>query len=363
MKLRQLFENIYQEDSGVADVAIIFGRFNPPHQGHKAAWGTASAFDEWFVGTNESTVGPKDPLPFKVKVAAMKAIWPEIEGHLVAEQSWWTLATKVYKQFGPITLHVVTDEKDAKVFVKGLQDQNGKEGAHGYYRFKAIEWERAERISSATDLRAAVANDDPAAFEEAAGVPANTLVAGRPFFDLVKHYLTPYLHQAAEKEQQKAEKARLKAEKEEAKRQLATPTAQPNSQELQPDTLAEMIDAELLETYEKKISKRAQQSTIGLNTFGDSEHMNADYTQYRLGLAVACANGVDPIDNIGKSWFGKRKTTHPFTQEEQDMLAQAYKAVGASHVDMNKGDLKSKELDGGNTKSAVATPKKNKYGV
>jgi hypothetical protein len=42
MKLRQLFENIYQEASGVTNVAIIFGRFNPPHQGHAAAWRTAS---------------------------------------------------------------------------------------------------------------------------------------------------------------------------------------------------------------------------------------------------------------------------------------------------------------------------------
>ena len=251
MKLRQLFENIYQEASGVTNVAIIFGRFNPPHQGHAAAWRTASSFDEWFVGTNEGTVGPKDPLPFKVKVAAMKTIYPEIEGHLVAEQSWWTLATKVYKKYGPVTLHVVTDEKDAKIFVPGLQDQNGKEGPHGYYRFKDIKWAKADRISSATDLRAAVANDDPKAFEQAAGVPANIVVAGRPFFELVKHYLTPYLHQAAEKEQQKAERARLKAEKEAAKADRLA-SKQPTSQE-EPETLAEKIqklELELLESCE-----------------------------------------------------------------------------------------------------------------
>lgn len=365
MKLRQIFENIYQEASGVTDVAIIFGRFNPPHQGHAAAWRTASNFDEWYVGTNQDTQDEKNPLPFKVKVAAMKTIYPEIEGHLVAEQSWWTLATKVYKQYGPVTLHVVTDEKDSKVFVPGLQDQNGKEGKHGYYNFKNIVWAPAERIASATDLRAAVAKDDPKAFEQAAGVPATTVVAGHPFFELVKHYLTPYLHQAAEKEKQKAEKARLKAEKEAAKAAKMASKQQPVDQE-EPETLAEKIqklELELLEATEKHISKRQQQGSVGLNTFGDSEHMSADYTQYRLGLAVACADGTTPIDVQGKTWHGKRKTTHPYTQAEQDMLKQAYKAVGASHKDLNKGDLRSLELDSTYKVSPVAKPKKNKYGV
>ena len=211
MKLRELFE------SRNTSVGIIFGRFNPPHQGHKAAWDTASKFDEWYVGTNQSTQGPKDPLPFNVKIEAMKTIMPEIEGHLVAEQSWFTLASMVYKNHGSVTLHVVTDENDSQIFVPALQKSNGKEGPHGYYKFRDIVWEPAARISSATDLRAAVAADDRAAFERAAGVPADTRVAGHPFFDVVKHFLTPYLDQAAAKEADKANKAKLKAEKEKAK--------------------------------------------------------------------------------------------------------------------------------------------------
>jgi hypothetical protein len=211
MILRELFE------SRNKSVGIIFGRFNPPHQGHKAAWNTASKFDEWYVGTNQSTQGPKDPLPFNVKIDAMKAIMPEIEGHLVAEQSWFTLASMVYKNYGAVTLHIVTDENDSKIFVPALQKSNGKEGPHGYYKFRDIVWEPAARISSATDLRAAVAANDRAAFERAAGVPADTRVAGRPFFDVVKHFLTPYLDQAAAKEADKANKAKLKADKEKAK--------------------------------------------------------------------------------------------------------------------------------------------------
>ena len=182
MKLRELYE-------ATETVGIIFGRFNPPHQGHKAAWKEAAKNTYWYVGTNKSTIGPKDPLPFDVKIQAMETIWPDIKGHIIPEQTWWSLAAAVYKKHGEIDLKIITDENDAKVFVPGLQKSNGVESRHGYYKFKSIEWQPAPRVSSATELRAAVANDDPKAFAKAAGVPADTEVAGEPFFDLVKNYL------------------------------------------------------------------------------------------------------------------------------------------------------------------------------
>ena len=194
--------------------AIIFGRFNPPHFGHSNAWTVASKFPIWYVGTNQSTQGPKDPLPFDVKVEAMKTIMPGIEGHLVAEQSWWTLATMVYKKHGgDMVLHVVTDPTDKEIFVPGLLKANGVEGAHGYYKFQDVLWAPATRDSTATALRAAVEHDNPQAFSKAAGVDANTMIAGHSFFELVKHYMSPYLHASAEKERLKAEKEKQKAEK------------------------------------------------------------------------------------------------------------------------------------------------------
>lgn len=102
-----------------------------------------------------------------------------------------------------------------------------------------------------------------------------------------------------------------------------------------------------------KISKRAQQSTKGLNTYGDSEKMNSDYVSYRLGMAVAGSDGVNPLDIDASSWVGKKKSAHPYTKEEQAMLKQAYKAVGAAYTDMNHGDMRSLELDGTNSKSPV----------
>jgi hypothetical protein len=119
------------------------------------------------------------------------------------------------------------------------------------------------------------------------------------------------------------------------------------------------------ESSQKKISKRQSQSTAGLNTYGDSEHMSGDYTAYRLGMAVAGANGKDPLptEMKAKSWIGKKKSAHPYTKEEQEMLKQAYKAVGAEYKDLNNGNLDSLELDDTNKVSPVAVRKKNKYGV
>ena len=117
------------------------------------------------------------------------------------------------------------------------------------------------------------------------------------------------------------------------------------------------------ETKDTKMTKRQNQSTTGVHTYGDGEHISGDYTSYRLGMAVAGADGTNKLDMDPKSWVGKRKTAHPYTQEESDMLKQAYKVIGADYKDINKGDMKSKELDSTNNTSPVAKPKRNQYGV
>jgi hypothetical protein len=95
-----------------------------------------------------------------------------------------------------------------------------------------------------------------------------------------------------------------------------------------------------------KISKGQQQSTKGLNTYSDGEHVSGDYTSYRLGMAVAGADGHTPLSSMNSSsWVGKKKTTHPYSKEEQAMLKQAYTAIGAVYNDINNGDMLSKELD------------------
>jgi len=191
MLLRHLFES--KRDKSVG---IIFGRFNPPHMGHMKAWEMASENSAWYVGTNKSTQGPKDPLPFDIKVKAMEAVYPEIKGHIIAEVSWLTLASKVYKKYGNVVLNVYTDEAWV---TKALVQYNGKEGAHGFYNFPNIQQQDTPRLSSATALRNAVAADNRDAFGQAAGVDPNTPIAGKPFFDVVKYYLMPHAEKAAAK--------------------------------------------------------------------------------------------------------------------------------------------------------------------
>jgi hypothetical protein len=117
------------------------------------------------------------------------------------------------------------------------------------------------------------------------------------------------------------------------------------------------------ENSKGKISKRQQQPTRGLNKFTDGDHWNSDYTLYRLGLAVAATDGKTVPDTDKESWVGKWKVTAPYSQADQDMLKQAYKAVGADYEDVNNGDMRSQELKSTNKSSPVAKPKKNKYGV
>lgn len=119
----------------------------------------------------------------------------------------------------------------------------------------------------------------------------------------------------------------------------------------------------ITEVSQSKITKRQVQATKGLNTYSDGERWNGDYVSYRLGMAVACTDGTNDPEMDAKSWIGKSKSTHPYTPEEQEMLKKAYKAVGATYQDVNKGDMRSLELETTNKVSPVAKIKKNKYGV
>lgn len=116
----------------------------------------------------------------------------------------------------------------------------------------------------------------------------------------------------------------------------------------------------IIERHQGKLSKRQQNATRGLHLFSDGERWNSDYTQFRLGMALACANGKDPIDMDWKSWVGKSKSAHPYTEEEAEMLKQAYKAVGANYTDLNHGDMESEEIDLVNTTSPVSNWMKSK---
>ena len=119
----------------------------------------------------------------------------------------------------------------------------------------------------------------------------------------------------------------------------------------------------ITEVKQPKPTKRQSQSSKGMDIYGDKEKADSTYVAFKLGQAMASTDGKSKPDIDAKSWYGKKKTVHPYTKEEQDMFIQAAKAVGADYTDLNHGDMKSKELDTTNKVSPVAKIKTNKYGV
>lgn len=109
----------------------------------------------------------------------------------------------------------------------------------------------------------------------------------------------------------------------------------------------------LVEKRIGKIGKRRQTATRGLHKFRDIDGYDRVYELNRVMMAVARADGKTPLTQDTESWAGRYNTAHPYTDVENDMLKQAFQAVGSEHHDLNLGDLKSKELEIINTNSPV----------
>ena len=101
------------------------------------------------------------------------------------------------------------------------------------------------------------------------------------------------------------------------------------------------------------IGKRRQSATRGLNKFRDSQFQDRIYELNRVMMAAACSDGTNPIEMDGESWAGRYNTAHPYTEVEQRMLKQAYKACGSEWEDINHGDMDSEELKSTNNVSPV----------
>lgn len=106
------------------------------------------------------------------------------------------------------------------------------------------------------------------------------------------------------------------------------------------------------EAKQGKISKRQQQSTVGLNVFADAPYDRL-YDLNRVMMAVASTDGTFVPEINSESWAGKNNTAHAYTKVEQEMLKKAYQAADIPFTDLNKGDLDSEELDSAQTKSPI----------
>lgn len=102
-----------------------------------------------------------------------------------------------------------------------------------------------------------------------------------------------------------------------------------------------------------KIGKRKSVATVGLNKFRDPKFADRVYELNRVMMAVATTDGTNEAVIDSESWAGRNNIAAPYTREEQAMLEKAFKAVGSSYEDLNKGDLDSEELHSTNKQSPV----------
>ncbi len=336
MRLRELFENVYeiQDDSkpfdgGLKTIGICYGRWNPPHKGHREVWKEASKNPIWFVGTNQDTEGPKDPLPYEVKLQCMAAVWPKVAGHVIPEQDLFVMATHIYEKYGEnVQLNVYTDEE---WLASSLQKYNGlMDQKHGGYKFSQIDWKKTARLARATDLRQSVRNGDRKKFYQDAGIPSNAMITigekAYPLFDIVAHYLLKY-----------PEKGKKPAVAEGSSGKVGKGGTKP-------------IDKEM------KAAMKNATTVPGLNMATGSMYKN-----YRMGIALAGAPTF-PTKIEADNWIGGDPLISSYTEEEYEMVKAAAKQVGAGKIQNWSGD-RSKEIADVNKTSPIAKPKKNKYGV
>lgn len=338
MRLRELFENIYEIaddsepfDGSLKTIGICYGRWNPPHKGHKHVWTEASKNPIWFVGTNQDTEGPKDPLPYEVKLQCMAAVWPKVAGHVIPEQDLFVMATHIYDQYGEnVHLKVYTDET---WLAAGLQKSNGVEGQrHGYYKFAQIDWEKTKRLARATDLRDSVRTGNKDKFYKDAGIPPTAMITigdkSYPLFDIVAHYLLKY------------------------------PEPKPKK------AVSENTSGAGFKTKGKMKPMDGTQKAAMINAStlpGINQSHGSAYTGFRFGLALAGAPTF-PTEMEADTWLGGDPLLEPYTDVEFEMVKAAAKQVGAGNIQNWSGN-RSKEVADVNKTSPIAKPKKNKYGV
>jgi hypothetical protein len=349
MKLRQLFESAHHK----ATASFCFGRFNPAHQGHAQVWeAVANAGQHWYIGTNPTTIGPNDPLPFNVKTAWMTAIDPSVKGHIVGEQSVVTLASKIYQEVGDgATVAYITDHKDWMWSGKLLHDYNGKEGAHGYYKFAKIIHVESPRVTSATDLRNAARAGDEQTFYRLAGVDPKLRVAGKTYFETVAeacgHH--PEKVKRAKKEKAIAEESNL--------------IKYANR------IIREMRAREFLAELSTKPTDNRHSHAVDAGQGGgilmrDIGGYDRTYHLNRIMMAAAMADGRSKkaVDMPDSSFVEKYNVAFPYTDEEQMMMYQALATIPSDSGELDKRG-KSQEPKDTNKVSPVNKPKKNKYGI
>ena len=184
-----------------SSVVFTFGRFNPPTTGHEKLLDklkTVSGTSRYVVFPSQSQNQKKDPLPFALKVAYMRKMFPKHSKSILADKKVYNafdIVVKLYNEkYTDVTMVVGSDR--VKEFQSILDKYNGVTGKrHGFYKFNTINvvsaGERdpdAEGVSgmSASKMRAAASLGDSKSFMM--GLPKG-FKDGQKLFDDVRKYM------------------------------------------------------------------------------------------------------------------------------------------------------------------------------
>ena len=357
-----------KEETHKTTAAFCFGRFNPAHRGHAKVWeAVANAGQHWYIGTNPTTIGPDDPLPFNIKTAWMTAIDPGIKGHILGEKSVVTLASEIYKQVGEDALvSYVTDSKDWEWSGKLLHSYNGKAGPHGYYNFKTpIRHVESPRVTSASDLRAAARAGNEKLFYQLSGTDPSLTVYGKTYFETVA--------EACGQHPEKIKRSKNEKNTREDAAGVGTITDQNSTVDVNKSTPGKNLRAfNLIKEVNAKIREgKVTQRHPDHDAVSQGVHRSRDvggydrvYHMNRVMMAMAMADGKDtkPVDSPAETWAEKYNTHHPYTKEEYNMVQSAFKTVPSDQQEVSPFS-KSKEPDDTHKISPVAQRKRNRHGV
>ena len=200
---RNKMRSFSQISEKLGDTAIFtFGRFNPPTTGHEklidalAKQQSRNVGSKMYVFPSQSQNPKKDPLPFALKVAYMRKMFPKYAKNIMANKKVkmvFDIAVDLHNK-GHRSIVMVVGSDRVTEFDTLLNKYNGVNGRHGYYGFDNIEvvsaGERdpdAEGVTgmSASKMRAAAVDGDFDTFKM--GVPSGFKDALKLYNDVRKY--------------------------------------------------------------------------------------------------------------------------------------------------------------------------------